>query len=66
MPSSDEEARLTQALADLLYRHGIQSIRDYYPMVPSGAVYRISVVLWQDAPPERPSNGGTLTAWEKK
>ena len=65
MPSSDEEARLTQALADLLYRHGIQSIRDY-PMVDSGAVYRISVVLWQDAPPERPSNGGTLTAWEKK
>ena len=64
MPSSDEEARLTQVLADLLYRHGIQSIRDYYPMVDSGAVYRISVVLWQDAPERREI--GTVTAWEKK
>ena len=63
MPSSDEEARLTQALADLLYRSGSTACRDYYPKVPSGAIYKISVELWQN-PPERQETG-TLLAWKK-
>ena len=64
MPTSDEEARLTQALADLLHRAGANGLRDYYPRVASGAIYKISIELWQN-PPER-RDTGTLTAWDKK
>lgn len=60
--TSDEETRLTQALAELLAKAGMTGSRDYYPQV-QGAIYKVSVDLWQKAP-ERQS-GGTITAWDK-
>lgn len=60
--TSDEETRLTQCLADLLAKDGMTSSRDYYPQVYSGAIYKISVDLWQNAPAGKRT--GTITAWD--